>query len=154
MFPENLRKFRKQRGMTHQTLAAKLNISVDTVRRWEQGKRKPRYEDIDNLAMVLSISRDTLMGDAALDNTLSPVCPMALRQNNVILVGKEEGGKKTRAFLPLTVDTCTAVMTLFTNGKDIADSGLCEYIRFWASSSESERNRLLEIIGDIKSNRH
>jgi len=62
MFHAILRYIRKERGITQQTLADDMNLSVDTVRRWESGKRKPNYEEILNLSEVLNVSTEVLFG--------------------------------------------------------------------------------------------
>lgn len=42
-FPEpNVRKIRKQYGLSQQKFAALIGISVGTLRNWEQGRRKPQ----------------------------------------------------------------------------------------------------------------
>ena len=68
MFHAILRDIRKEKGITQQTLADDMNLSVDTVRRWESGKRKPNYEEILNLSEILNVSTDVLFGDKAWKN--------------------------------------------------------------------------------------
>ena len=62
MFNANLREIRKEKEMTQQTLADIMNVSVDTIRRWELGKRKPNYEDILNLSDVFKVPMDVFFG--------------------------------------------------------------------------------------------
>lgn len=38
---KNLRRFRKERGMTQDELAKKLGVSFQSVSKWEQGKSNP-----------------------------------------------------------------------------------------------------------------
>jgi transcriptional regulator with XRE-family HTH domain len=54
---------RKQRGITQKDLASVLNVSIDTVRRWEQGKRDPRAGELDKIAEALETNIPYLMGE-------------------------------------------------------------------------------------------
>ena len=72
MFHANLRYIRKERGITQETLADRMNVSVDTVRRWESGKRKPYYEDILNLSEILKVSTDVFFGNKTPTNIKCP----------------------------------------------------------------------------------
>ena len=47
---KNLRRFRKERGMTQDELAKKLGVSFQSVSKWEQGKSNP------DLAMLPAIA--------------------------------------------------------------------------------------------------
>jgi transcriptional regulator with XRE-family HTH domain len=60
VFHANLRRARKNKGLTQRELADLLDLSVDTVRRWEMGQRKPNYDDIIKLSSVLHVTRDSL----------------------------------------------------------------------------------------------
>lgn len=42
----SIRKFRERAGLTQVQFAEKLNISLDSVRRYESGDREPRWSDI------------------------------------------------------------------------------------------------------------
>ena len=54
-FSENLKKIRKQKGMTQAKLAELLNVSVMTIRRLEAGTRVPKLKTIEELAKVLEV---------------------------------------------------------------------------------------------------
>ena len=46
-------------------LAELINVSVDTVRRWESNKQFPRADELLNLASVLKITVDELLNDSS-----------------------------------------------------------------------------------------
>jgi transcriptional regulator with XRE-family HTH domain len=62
---EQIREARKRYGMNQGELAEKISVSLDTVSRWETGKRMPRAEDLAKLALVLGVSVAYLMGETS-----------------------------------------------------------------------------------------
>ena len=54
---------RKGKGWIQTQLAEALGVSVDTVRRWEQGKRPPDTEMLQRLAQALDTSTAYLLGE-------------------------------------------------------------------------------------------
>ena len=49
MMSENLKRLRKEKGLTQVELAEKLNLSQSTIASWENGKRRP---DLDSLPVI------------------------------------------------------------------------------------------------------
>jgi len=95
MFHAILRGLRKEKGITQQTLADEMNLSVDTVRRWESGKSKPNYEEILNLSEKLDVSTDVLFGgeeskneqiSKELSNTLKLLHSYQLSSLDIIII--------------------------------------------------------------------
>ena len=62
---ENIRKFRKERGLTQRELAEKLQISDKTVSRWESGVQVPDAETVPVLARLFHVSIGELYGEEA-----------------------------------------------------------------------------------------
>lgn len=52
---ENLKELRKLKKLTQMELAAKLGVSLMTVRLWENGAGKPNRENYEKLKEVLNI---------------------------------------------------------------------------------------------------
>lgn len=62
---------RDELQLTQAELAEKLGVSVVTVNRWENGKRKPSIETLNDLSFLLSIKPSDLLKrteDAYVDN--------------------------------------------------------------------------------------
>lgn len=59
---ENIRRARMERGMTQSALAEALGISDRAVSRWERGTSAPDVALLAQLALVLDISADALLG--------------------------------------------------------------------------------------------
>jgi transcriptional regulator with XRE-family HTH domain len=53
---------RKQKGLKQTELAEMIGVSVDSVRRWEQGKREPRASELEKIADILDTSVVYLLG--------------------------------------------------------------------------------------------
>ena len=52
-FPQVLKAYRKNNGLTQEDLARQLDFSVETISAWERGKRKPHPLQIPRLARLL-----------------------------------------------------------------------------------------------------
>lgn len=62
-FPERLAVLRKERGLSQQALADKVDIHVSQIRRYESGNTQPTLEVIRKLAIALATSADLLVFD-------------------------------------------------------------------------------------------
>lgn len=60
-FKENLKKARKNLGLTQEEVATRLGVTKSTYCGYETGKRKPDVEKIKKLANILDIKADTLL---------------------------------------------------------------------------------------------
>ena len=63
IFNENLKFLRKKEGLTQEELAEKLNVSRQSVTKWESGNAIPDIEKIKEIAYIFLISVDSLIGD-------------------------------------------------------------------------------------------
>lgn len=64
MISKRIAMARKGKGWIQTQLAEALGVSVDTVRRWEQGKRTPDTDMLQRLARALDTSTGYLLGEA------------------------------------------------------------------------------------------
>ena len=62
-FSENLKKLRKNTGLTQKQLAAQLNVALSTVAMWETGSRQPDYKMLNKIAEFFDVTFDNLLGD-------------------------------------------------------------------------------------------
>lgn len=62
MFQENLKALRKQKGITQEELAARLNVVRQTVSKWEKGLSVPDSELLIRLAEALEVPVSQLLG--------------------------------------------------------------------------------------------
>lgn len=64
-FAENLKKIRKERGLSQEELAELLNVSRQAVSKWEQGSGYPEVEKLLLFSNKLNVSLDQLMSEEA-----------------------------------------------------------------------------------------
>ena len=58
---ENIKKYRKRKGLTQKELGAALGLAEITIRQYENNMRKPKYEILFSIADVLNVSIADLM---------------------------------------------------------------------------------------------
>ena len=66
-FDENLRTFRKQKEFSQEYLAEKMNVSRQTISKWENGTAMPDLRKLTDLASLFDVSMDELLGTSAPD---------------------------------------------------------------------------------------
>ena len=83
-FGDQLSKARKVKGLTQEELAERLNLSRQTILRWEKNQVFPDISNLKAVAQVLDVSFDYLLGEDKPEKP--PVTEMNLQD---ILVGKK-----------------------------------------------------------------
>lgn len=66
-FDENLRAIRKQKEFSQEYLAEKMNVSRQTISKWENGTAMPDLKKLTDLASLFDVSMDELLGTSAPD---------------------------------------------------------------------------------------
>ncbi|MEA4876804.1 MAG: helix-turn-helix transcriptional regulator [Aminobacterium sp.] len=56
-----VRLYREKRGISQGQLAKEIGCSLDTVHRWETGKREPRLSDLQKIASFFNCTIDDLL---------------------------------------------------------------------------------------------
>lgn len=59
---ENIKRFRKERGLTQKKLSELCGIAEPTIRRYEAGTLNPKIETVEKLASALGVTAFNLMG--------------------------------------------------------------------------------------------
>ena len=65
MLQDNIRNLRKNRGLTQEELAIRLNVVRQTVSKWEKGLSVPDAEMLQKLADILEVTVSQLLGGEA-----------------------------------------------------------------------------------------
>jgi len=58
---DSIKKLRKEKGMTQDELAEKLNVTRQAVSNWEQGKAQPDIETLTKLAEIFDVSVEQII---------------------------------------------------------------------------------------------
>lgn len=80
-FGENIQFYRKKENMTQEELAEKMNVSRQTVSKWESDASFPETDKILQLCSLFSCNMDTLMRGNAEDSTVSDTAEYDREQN-------------------------------------------------------------------------
>ena len=59
---KNLKRLRKERGMTQDELARRLNVSFQSVSKWERGESEPSLSMLPIIACLFNVSTDEIYG--------------------------------------------------------------------------------------------
>lgn len=98
MFSENLKAFRKQKGLSQEELAERLHVVRQTVSKWERGQSVPDAELLIRIAEIFETSVSTLLGDTVQpqDQTLEDVNLIAekLEQLNLLLAERNRRSRR------------------------------------------------------------
>ncbi len=62
MLQENIKNFRKERGLTQEELAIRVNVVRQTVSKWEKGQSVADADLLQKIAEVLEVSVSQLLG--------------------------------------------------------------------------------------------
>lgn len=68
MLNENIKAFRKSKGLSQEELAIKLNVVRQTISKWEQGLSVPDSDRLIFLSEVLETPVSTLLGETVLES--------------------------------------------------------------------------------------
>lgn len=99
---ENIRKYRKERQMTQEDLAEKLNLTVGTISKWERGSSEPELSYLMQLAQIFHVSVDALLD-------------FSIKNNNAdILVEKIHKLMNAREFERVK-EECEAALLIYPN---------------------------------------
>lgn len=63
-FNENLRNLRREKDLSQEALALDMNVSRQTISKWENGTAMPDLKKLTELAEYFNVSMDTLLGTA------------------------------------------------------------------------------------------
>ena len=103
-FAERLVKLRKRAGFNQEDLANEIDVSIDSIRRWEGGKQEPRLSDLKRIAHVLGTTINELVGENTenVQETIQErvVKPRHTRRNREGIIVIQTGS--TRVEIPAT----------------------------------------------------
>ena len=72
-FSEKLTELRKKAGMSQEELGYKLNVTRQTVSKWELGQTTPEMDKLVELSKIFNVTIDELTGDVQINNNTTPI---------------------------------------------------------------------------------
>lgn len=88
-FSEKLLTLRKANDLTQEQLAEKLDVSRQSISKWESGQATPELEKIVALSAVFNVTTDYLLKASEIDD-LSVKTEMLEKQQQMILVREQQ----------------------------------------------------------------
>ena len=118
MLKENIKLIRKQKGLSQEELAIKLNVVRQTISKWEQGLSVPDSELLVSLSDVLETPVSVLLGETISEGDTDNLKEIAKKLEiiNLQLAQKKENNRKIWHWLFIVI--CLALIGLFV--------GLCK----------------------------
>lgn len=90
MVGENIIFLRKRSGMTQEVLAERINVSRQTVAKWEKGESEPDCASLMRIASLFNVTIDSLVGDVDPDHKYVGVAPKGKHFFGVVTI-REDG---------------------------------------------------------------
>ena len=75
MVGENIIFLRKRNGMTKEALSERINVSRQTVAKWERGESEPDCSSLMRLSTLFNVTIDALVGNVEEDQKMIGVAP-------------------------------------------------------------------------------
>jgi len=94
MFGENLKTLRKNKGITQEELAARLNVVRQTILKWEKGQSVPDAEMLAKLAEIFEVPVSQLLGSRIEPDAQPDALAEQLARINEQLVIKNRRAKR------------------------------------------------------------
>ena len=112
MLSENIRNFRKAKGLSQEELAAKLHVVRQTVSKWETGLSVPDAELLVALSEALETPVGVLLGETAVLPQADDIQAIAakLEDINLQLAGQKEMRRKTLHLFFVLLGVGTALL--------------------------------------------
>lgn len=82
MLNENLKKLRKQKGLTQEELASQLHVVRQTVSKWEKGVSVPDADTVSRLAEIFEVNVCDLLGTVTLPESREDLIAQELENIN------------------------------------------------------------------------
>lgn len=112
MFSENLRKLRKQHGLSQEELAERLHVVRQTVSKWEKGLSVPDAHLLIRIADIFDISVSTLLGDTLEIPEDKNIIAQKLEQLNALLAEKNRRSRRIWRAVKIILITIAVIIVL------------------------------------------
>ena len=114
MFSKNLKTLRKSKGFSQEQLAVRLNVVRQTISKWEKGLSVPDAELLIQLAEVLDVTVDDLLGKKIEitdeQNEIEILSSELAKLNELLVV---YGNKLSNLKWKIVIGICIILMILF-----------------------------------------
>ena len=112
MLKDNLKTLRKNKGLSQEELAIKLNVVRQTVSKWEQGLSVPDAEMLISISEIFDTPVSTILGeniDEKEKNDLKVISEKLEVLNEQLSMQRKQRRKRTISFL-IVIDVCIILL--------------------------------------------
>lgn len=113
MLNENLRNFRKSKGLSQEELAAKCNVVRQTVSKWEKGLSVPDSEMLLTISEVLETPVSTLLGETVVETEADRLKVISDKLEEINLQLAQKKTLRRRLLHWLLISLCVVIATIF-----------------------------------------
>ncbi|MBR6364561.1 MAG: helix-turn-helix transcriptional regulator [Lachnospiraceae bacterium] len=111
-FNNKLYELRKQKGLSQEELASRLNVSRQTVSKWEVGDSTPDMEKLIAMSDLFGVSLDELVLDKAPAQPTAPVTTSSALSEVKQTVLTEENKKKAKKGLKIAAIIFAVILAI------------------------------------------
>ncbi len=136
MLNENIKNFRKNKGLTQEEMAIRLNVVRQTVSKWEKGYSVPDAEMLQKIAELFDTDVSKLLGSPVAENTNVDAVAEQLARINEQLTIRNRRSRRIWKVIGITAIVIVALNLLFIVLGAVAydnmkfDSGSTEIVEY------------------------
>lgn len=113
MLSENIKAFRKSKGLSQQELAVKLNIVRQTVSKWEQGLSVPDADLLIALSQALETPVSTLLGETVMESEADRLQAISEKLEVINLQLAQRKTMRRAIIRWLLISICAMILVMF-----------------------------------------
>ena len=114
MLSENIKTFRKAKGLSQEELAVKLNVVRQTISKWEQGLSVPDSAMLIALSQTLETPVSTLLGETVAETKADDIKAISEKLEVINLQLAHGKAARKRAGHWLFISVCVAIAAVYT----------------------------------------
>lgn len=143
MLQENIKTFRKERGLTQEELAIRVNVVRQTVSKWEKGLSVPDADLLQQIAEVLEIPVSQLLGEETeMERGRNEIAEQLARINEQLAI------KNRRAKRLWTAAGVLLVVLVLAQGIAMIQNAIWGPVVTYTVSEYTEDGFVLEEVGE------
>ena len=113
MLSENIRAFRKSKGLSQEELAVKLNVVRQTVSKWEQGLSVPDADMLISLSEAFETPVSTLLGETVMESEVDDLKAISEKLEIVNLQLAQRKTTRRKTLYWLLISLCAVIVLIF-----------------------------------------
>ena len=113
MLSENIRAFRKSKGLSQEELAIKLNVVRQTISKWEQGLSVPDADMLISLSEAFETPVSTLLGKTVMESEVDDLKAISEKLEIVNLQLAQRKTTRRKTLYWLLISLCAVIVLIF-----------------------------------------